>query len=152
MSVFTDALDALFAGDYASPAGGPRMVMLVLLLTFVLGHVVAWVYMWTHAGLSYSRSFAASLLVMPVLVAVFMMLVSSNAFIALGMLAVFTMIRFRNVLKDTRDTTFILWALVEGLGVGTQHFALALMGGAAIALAFLYLRFTNFGSRYHYDV
>src|SRR5258706_4006752 len=152
MNWFNDLIDTMFAGDYAAPAGGPRTVLLALLLAFVLGHLVSWVYMWTHAGLSYSRTFSGSLLVMPVIVSLFMMLVSSNAVIALGMLAVFTMIRFRNVLKDTRDTTFILWSLIEGLGVGTQHFALALMGGAAIALAFLYLRFTNFGSRYHYDV
>jgi hypothetical protein len=118
----------------------------------MLGHVVAWVYMWTHTGLSYSRMFTASLLVLPVMVAVFMLLVASNAFIALGMLAVFTMIRFRNVLKDTRDTTFVLWALIEGLGVGTKHFALAILAAIAIGLIFLYLRATNFGARNRYDV
>jgi len=152
MNWLTDQLEPLFAGDFANPAGGPRVVLLVLLLSFVLGHIVAWVYMWTHAGLSYSRTFAGSLLVLPALVSVFMMLVASNAFIALGMLAVFTMIRFRNVLKDTRDTTFILWALVEGLGVGTQHFALSILGAGAMAVMFLYMRFTNFGARHYYDV
>jgi hypothetical protein len=155
-SAFTDALDSLFSGDYATPAGGsqagPQAILLAILLAFILGHVVAWVYMWTHAGLSYSRMFTASLLVMPILVALFMALVASNAFIALGMLAVFTMIRFRNVLKDTRDTMFILWALVEGLAVGTQHFALAILAAAAVALAFGYLHVTNFGSRNRYDV
>ncbi len=152
MNWLTDNLEPLFAGDFATSAGGPRVVLLVLVLSFVLGHIVAWVYMWTHAGLSYSRTFAGSLLVLPGLVAIFMMLVESNAFIALGMLAVFTMIRFRNVLKDTRDTTFILWALIIGLGVGTQHFALAILGSCAIALVYLYMRITNFGSRHHYDV
>lgn len=152
MSWVTDNLESLFAGDYAGAGGGPRVVLLVLLLAFVLGHVVAWVYMGTHAGLSYSRTFAGSLLVLPPLVAVFMMLVATNAFVALGMLAVFTMIRFRNVLKDTRDTTFVLWAIVEGLGVGTQHFALALLGGGAMAVIFLYMQFTDFGARHHYDV
>src|SRR5262249_32878623 len=95
---------------------------------------------------------AGGLLVLPGLVAIFMMLVESNAFIALGMLAVFTMIRFRNVLKDTRDTTFILWALIIGLGVGTEHFALSVLGSGAIALVYLYMRFTAFGARHHYDV
>jgi hypothetical protein len=152
MTSFGDLLDSFFNADYATPAGGGRVVLLAILLSFILGHVVAWIYMWTHAGLSYSRTFTASLLVMPVLVALFIMLVASNAFIALGMLAVFTMIRFRNVLKDTRDTTFILWSLIEGLAVGTQHFGLALLGGIAVGLVFLYLRFTNFGARHHYDV
>lgn len=152
MNWFTDQLAPLFNADFANSAGGPRVVLLVLVLSFVLGHIVAWVYMWTHAGLSYSRTFAGSLLVLPGLVAIFMMLVESNAFIALGMLAVFTMIRFRNVLKDTRDTTFILWALIIGLGVGTQHFALSILGSLAIGLIYLYMRFTDFGARHHYDV
>ncbi len=152
MNSLTAMLDSLFAGDYATPTGGPRTILLVMLLAFILGHIVAWIYMWTHAGLSYSQAFTASLLVMPLLVALFMMLVASNAFVALGMLAVFTMIRFRNVLKDTRDTTFILWSLVEGLAVGTQHFALSVAGALAAALVFLYLRFTSFGGRHRYDV
>ena len=151
---FADALDSLFAADQGAPAApaDPRTVVLVLLTAFILGHVVAWVYMWTHAGLSYSRMFTASLLVMPVLVAAFIMLVAGNAFIALGMLAVFTMIRFRNVLKDTRDTTFVLWALIEGLAAGTQHYGLAVLAAVAVALVFLYMRFTNFGARNRYDV
>lgn len=152
MNSLTSALDSLFSTDYSPPASGPRSILLVLLLAFLLGHVVAWVYMWTHAGLSYSRMFTSSLVALPVLVAAFMMLVATNAFIALGMLAVFTMIRFRNVLKDTRDTMFILWALVEGLAVGTQHLALAVLAAASVGLVFGYLRVTNFGTRNRYDV
>jgi hypothetical protein len=38
------------------------------------------------------------------------------------------------------------------MGVGTQHFALSLLGGAAVAAIFLYMRVTNFGARHHYDV
>ncbi len=48
--------------------------------------------------------------------------------IAFGLLAVFGMIRFRNVLKDTRDTTFILWTVMEGMTVGTMRFSTALVG------------------------
>ena len=153
MNSLTQLFDRLFNGDLSAPSvGGPRVILLALLVAFILGHVVAWIYMWTHAGLSYSRTFTASLLVLPLLVCIFMMLVSANAFVALGMLAVFTMIRFRNVLKDTRDTTFILWSIVEGMGVGTQHFALSILGAAAVGLVFLYLRFTDFGGRHRYDV
>ena len=141
----------------ANPGVGPNnsgvgTALLMLVLAFAIGHVVAWVYMWTHAGLSYSQMFTASLVALPVLVALFMLLVASNVFIALGMLAVFTMIRFRNVLKDTRDTVFILWSIVEGLAAGTGHYGVALTGAVVIALVFLYLRVTGFGGRHRYDV
>ena len=98
MSGFFDTLEPVLNADYAGTAGGPRMVLVALLLAFVLGHIVAWVYMWTHTGLSYSLMFTASLLVMPILVAIFMMLVASNAFIALGMLAVLTKNEFTLVI------------------------------------------------------
>jgi hypothetical protein len=142
------------AGPGNLPGAAPSAVMavVILLTAFAIGHIIAWVYMWTHAGLSYSQMFAASLVAMPLLVALFMLLVGGNVYAALGMLAVFTMIRFRNVLKDTRDTAFVLWTIVEGLAVGTGHFGVAVIGAVGVGLAFLYLRVTSFGGRNRYDV
>ena len=71
--------------------------------------------------------------------------------VAFGLLAVFAVVRFRNVLKDTRDTTFILWAIMEGLAVGTNQYSTALVGTIGIAAVLLYLRATAFGSRHRYD-
>lgn len=145
-------LQPLLNGDLFPVAGGPETALLMMLLSFCIGHVVGWVYMWTHTGLSYSRMFVASLVVLPVIVSVLMMLMSGNVFIAIGLLAVFAVVRFRNVLKDTRDTAFILWAIVMGMAVGTMRFSTALMGCGFVSVIFLYLRFTNFGARLRFDV
>jgi hypothetical protein len=146
-------LDSLMGSDLAGAAtGGPQVVLLVLLLAFCVGHVIAWVYMWTHSGMSYSQMFTSSLLVMPVLVALVMVLLSSNILVALGLLAVFSMIRFRNVLKDTRDTTFVFWAIAEGVACGTQRFGIAVISCITLALIFAYVRVTSFGGRHRYDV
>jgi hypothetical protein len=146
-------LDTIIGGDLASGSvGGPETAILVLLLAFCIGHIVSWVYMGTHSGMSYSQMFTASLLVMPVLVALVMLLMASNVLIALGLLAVFSMIRFRNVLKDTRDTTFILWAIAEGVACGTLRFGIAVTACLTLALIMLYLKFTSFGGRHRYDV
>lgn len=147
-----DMLELILSGDLATTLGGTETVLLVALLSFVIGHVIGWVYMWTHTTLSYSKMFVASLVVMPVLVALVMVLMRGDIFIAFGLLAVFAVVRFRNVLKDTRDTTFILWSIVMGLGVGTLRFSTALIGCACVAAIFLYLRMTSFGSRHRYDV
>lgn len=145
-------LEVFLSGDLVSTLGGVETVLLVSVLAFVLGHIIGWVYMWTHTSLSYSRSFVASLVVIPVIVALVMTLMSGNIVIAFGLLAVFAVVRFRNVLKDTRDTTFILWAIVMGLAVGTTRFTTALVGCLCIAAIFLYLRMTSFGTRHRYDV
>ena len=95
--------------------------------------------------------FVTSLVVLPVIVALMMMLMSGSVFVAIGLLAVFAIVRFRNVLKDTRDTAFILWTIVMGMAVGTLRFSTALFGCAFVSLVFVYLRYTAFGTRLRFD-
>ena len=144
-------VDLLFYSDYDS-IGSPEQALFLLLLAFVIGQMIGWTYMWTHRVLSYSQTFTASLVVMPVRVALMMMLMAGSMFIAFGLLAVFAVVRFRNVLKDTRDTYYILWAIVEGMAVGTRQESTALVGAFVVILISIYLRVTQFGSRQRYDV
>jgi hypothetical protein len=145
-----DWLSVLQYGD-AGSSPPPQVILSALLLAFVVGQLVGWVYMATHTSPSYSSSFVASLVVLPVIVALMMILMSGSLMIAFGLLAVFAVVRFRNVLKDTRDTTFILWAIVEGMGAGTYRYATTIMGGATIAVVMAYLWWTQFGERHRFD-
>lgn len=144
-------LQKLFESDYGSAQGGTETSLFIVLFAFVIGHFIGWVYMWTHRGLSYSQTFVASLVVIPVVVAMMMLMMSGSIAFAFGLLAVFAVVRFRNVLKDTRDTTFILWAIMEGLGIGTLRYSTALIGAMGVAVVLLYLRATAFGSRHRFD-
>lgn len=145
-------LQNFITSEFAYTQGGIETALLVMLVAFIVGHIVAWTYMATHTGLSYSQAFCSSLLVQPVIVSMIMLLMVGNILVAIGVLTVFAMIRFRNVLKDTRDTTFILWAIVEGVAAGTTRYSVALAGAALVALVFFYLRLTSFGGRHRYDV
>lgn len=147
-----DWLDYMMANDFVGSQIGPETALLVMLISFVIGHLIAWTYMWTHTGLSYSQMFTSSLLVQPVIVSLVMLLMAGNILVAIGVLSIFAMIRFRNVLKDTRDTTYILWGIVEGVAVGNQRFGIAVLGAVVISLIFIYLRVTSFGGRHRYDV
>ncbi len=144
-------LNLILNSDYDA-IGSPENVVFLLMLAFVVGQIVGWTYMWTHRLLSYSQTFTASLVIMPVLVALMMMLMSGSVFVAFGLLAVFAVVRFRNVLKDTRDTSFVLWSIIEGMAVGTGQESTALIGAGMIALIMGYLRLTQFGSKQKYDV
>ncbi len=144
--------DELMTGDFGlAPTNLPALV-LGLLLAFAGGHVLAWVYMVTHSGLSYSRSFVKSLIVMPIAVALVMHVLANNLITAFGMMAVFAIVRFRNMLRDTLDTTYVLLVLVLGMASGSQKFTSAIVGVAVMAVALLYLWVTSFGSRHRYDL
>lgn len=144
--------ELIFRGDYASvPTNVPTLVMGLLLAMFC-GQIIAWVYMLTHSGLSYSRSFVNSLVVMPMLVSLVMQVLNNNLVTAFGLMAVFAIVRFRNILRDTLDTTYVLSVIVVGMASGTQKFATALIGCAAIVFVLLTLWYTSFGSRHRYDL
>lgn len=144
--------DWLFRGDNALvPINVPSLV-LGLLLAMLCGQVIAWVYMMTHSGLSYSRSFVNSLVVMPILVSLVMQVLNNNLVTAFGLMAVFAIVRFRNILRDTLDTTYVLSVIVLGMACGTQKFATAVIGCAVVVTVFVVLWYTAFGTRHRYDL
>ena len=87
------------------------IIFVNILLSFILGLAIAIVYQKTHRGLSYSRSYVESMVMMSVLSAIAMMILGNNLVRALGILGVFTLIRFRTIIKDTKDATYLFFAL-----------------------------------------
>jgi Domain of unknown function (DUF4956) len=142
----------LLQGDYATSALNLPILVLGLLLAFVCGQAVAWVYMATHSGLSYSRSFTNSLVLMPILVSLVMQVLNNNLVTAFGLMAVFAIVRFRNILRDTLDTGYVLSAIVLGMACGTGRFSTAVVGCGAILCVLLALWYVSFGSRHRFDL
>jgi len=144
-------MDWLINAGTSSPGMPLTSILLSLLLGCALGQVIGWIYMLTHVSPSYSKSFAASLVTLPVIVSLMMILMAGSTAIAFGLLAVFAVVRFRNVLKDTRDTTFVLWSIVSGMGVGTMHYVESIAGLVVVTILLCYLRVSDFGGRHQYD-
>ncbi len=130
-------------------AGGaftPEAVLLSLLLAFVLGQVLAWVYYFTHSGMSYSKSFVQSLVLITVVVAMVMAVIGTSIITAVGLMGALAIIRFRNIVKDTRDIAFIFCSLVVGMAAGSQRYAVAIVGTVILSLIAIYLYLTSFGT------
>lgn len=144
--------DPFLNGDYGTATTNWPALLLGVLIAFGAGQVIAWVYMFTHSGLSYSRSFVNALIMMPTIVTLVMTVLSNNLVTAFGMMAVFAIVRFRNILRDTLDTTYVLSSLVIGMACGTQKFTSAVIGCALVCLVLIFLWYTSFGSRHRYDV
>ncbi len=124
----------------------PESVVLSLLLAFVLGQVLAWVYYGTHSGLSYSRSFVQALVLITVVVSLVMTVIGNSIITAFGLMGALAIVRFRNMLKDTRDMSFIFCALVIGMAAGSQRYATAIVGAVMLCSIVIYLRLVSFGA------
>lgn len=136
-------------------AGGgpftPENAVLSLLVAFVLGQLLAWVYYATHTGLSYSRSFVQSLILMVVVVSLVMAVIGNSIITAFGLMGALALVRFRNVIRDTRDIAFVFCALVIGMAAGSQRYAVAVIGTVALCLIAVYLHLTSFGAHYSHN-
>jgi hypothetical protein len=144
--------DWFLRGDYGAAPTNYAALLIALLLAFVCGHAVAWVYMFTHTGLSYSRSYVNTLILMPVIVALVMLVLANNLVLAFGLMAIFAMVRFRSILRDTLDTAYVLAVIVIGLACGTMKFSSAAIGCLATLGLMVYFRVTGFGTRHRYDL
>jgi hypothetical protein len=146
-----ELISSLEAGRWNTPESSLEGLLLSLLTAFVLSQVVSWIYAGTHSGVSYSRNFTQSLILMSIVVSLVMYIIGNSLITAFGLMGAMAIIRFRNVLKDTRDTVFIFFILLLGMATGTQRFLTAGVGTCAFALVSLYLYYTSFGSFGRFD-
>lgn len=144
--------DWIYLGDVAPLPTDFSALLMALLLAFLCGQLLAWVYMFTHSGLSYSRTYVSSLILIPITVSLVMMVLDNNLVTAFSLMAVFAIVRFRNIVRDTLDTVYILSLIVIGMACGTQKFSTALIGTFLASSVLMYIWFTSFGSRQRYDL
>src|SRR3989338_4291279 len=118
------------------------VVLFNLFFALVLLMLVVYVYKRTHQGLSHSPSFVFTLVIIGLLASVVMMVVQNNLVGAFALLGAFSLIRFRTILKETRDIAFVFFALVIGVAAGPSHYAVAFISTVSISLViFLLHRF-----------
>ena len=147
MPVVDDWFRSLFAEGSALGLLPFSELLLHLLCAYLLGQLVAWVYVWTHHGTSYSRGFVQSIVLLDLVVTVVILAVGNNIAGAIGLFGALALIRFRTPIKDTRDTAFLFVAVGAGIAVGSRSLMLALLGtGFALAVA-MFLFHVRFGDR-----
>ena len=125
----------------------PEGLLLSLLLAFVLGQALAWVHYGTHNELSYSRLFVQSLILITVVASMAMAVIGSNIITAFWLMGALAIIRFRNMIMDTRDVAFTFCALAIGMASGSQRYAIAVVGTVVLCLIAVYMYLVSFGSR-----
>ncbi|OGC01896.1 hypothetical protein A2V82_07200 [candidate division KSB1 bacterium RBG_16_48_16] len=112
----------------------PVQIILSFLLAFALAFMWATVYRKTHTGIAYTRSFFLSLVLVPPIVAMIMMAIGSNVALSLGLVGSLSVIRFRTVIKDTKDMTFLFLAIGIGLCSGANAWLIAIIGTVIVSL------------------
>jgi len=79
-------------------------------------------YFTSASGGGVDRSLHATLILFAVLIAVVTIVVGGNFARAFSLAGVLAIVRFRTVVDDTRDTAFVVYAVVSGMAVGAGYY------------------------------
>ena len=110
-----------------------------VVLAFLLGMFIFYVYKKTYNGVMYSANFGVSLVGLCMIATVLIMAVSSNVVLSLGMVGALSIVRFRTAIKEPMDILFLFWALSAGIILATGMIPLAVFGSVAIGIVLLLL-------------
>jgi hypothetical protein len=104
----------------------------VLAASTILGAVLSLVYVFTHRRSVYDHSFSMTLLLLPLVISIIVLLISDNLARAFSLAGVFSLVRFRTAIADSRDITYIM----STVGIALSS-AMGLIGYAVIITAFM---------------
>lgn len=115
----------------------PSTLALRLLLAFGLGLLAAEIRSRTNG--SGGGSFRATMVLLTILIAAVTQVIGDNVARAFSLVGALSIVRFRTVVQDTRDTAFVIFAVTLGMAVGAGDLwvaglALLVVGAAAAAV------------------
>ena len=109
-------------------------ILAALVIAFITGLFIFFVYTRTFKGVMYSSSFGISLIAMNMITTLVILTISSNLLISLGMVGALSIVRFRTVVKEPLDLVYLFWSIATGIIVGAGLIPLAIIGAVVIGL------------------
>lgn len=114
-------------------------IFLHILSAAVISIAIYLSYWVSHVGTAYSKKFNVSLVTLTILTATVMTVIGNNIALSLGMVGALSIVRFRTAIKDSRDTTYIFWAIIVGICCGVGDYLVASIGSCVVFLVLLAL-------------
>jgi uncharacterized membrane protein YhiD involved in acid resistance len=105
-----------------------------LVLAAVFGLVIAENYRLSHGRhVRGWQTLFGTLVLLTILLAMVVMVIGDSVARAFGLVGALSIVRFRTVVEDTRDTAFVIFAVVVGMAIGTGLVMVAALGVPVVA-------------------
>ncbi len=113
----------------------PELLLVRVPVAVLLGFVVAAVYHAAHGRRGVPTTLRTTLVLLCVLVAIVTIVIGNNLARAFGLVGALSIVRFRTVVADTRDTAFVIFAVVIGMAAGAGYILLTVIAIPAVLVA-----------------
>lgn len=118
------------------------VVLLSTLFAFFLSSVIAMTYEYTTQSIYRRAHYLQAIILIGVVAAMVMQAIGDSLARGLGIIGALSIIRFRTVLDDPRNITFMFASLGAGIATGVLGFGVAFTGTLVFCLGALILRFS----------
>ena len=107
---------------------------IAMVLAFLLGLFIFFIYKKSYSGVMYSASFGVTLIALSLITTLLIMTVVSNIVLSLGMVGALSIVRFRTAIKEPMDIAFLFWAIAVGIVLAAGLIPLAVFGSIFIGV------------------
>lgn len=108
-----------------------------LLIAFLIGLFIVYIYRKTYTGVVYSKSFALCIILLAMVTSMIIRTISSNLSLSLGMVGALSIVRFRTAVKEPVDTGFMFWGITAGIMSGAGLYLVSILGSALLGLLYI---------------
>ncbi len=116
-------------------------LLIVLITSTILGGILSLVYIYTHKRKVYDHSFSMTLFLLPLVISIIVLLISDNLARAFSLAGVFTLVRFRTAIADSRDITYILSTVGIALASAMGFIEVAIIITAFVSATLMVIHF-----------
>ena len=112
-------------------------MVIALVLAFLLGLFIFFIYKKSYSGVMYSASFGVTLVALSLITTLLIMTVVSNIVLSLGMVGALSIVRFRTAIKEPMDIAFLFWSIAAGIVLAAGLIPLAVLGSLFVGAVLL---------------
>ena len=134
-----------------SPGSSALVMAYASLLALVISGLIAWTYGATFHGLSYSRNYVQTLILVSLVASTVMQAIGDSIARGLGMMGALAVVRFRTTLTDPKDLVFLFAAIGSGIACGIGAWSTGAIGGILFCVTAGILYRADVGHRSAYD-
>ncbi len=129
-------------------------IILSLIVAFLIGLFIIYIYKKTYTGVVYSKTFALCIILLAMVTALVIRTISSNLALSLGMVGALSIVRFRTAVKEPVDTGFMFWGITAGIMSGAGLYLVSIVASLGLGLLYYvsYLMGFRISSRYLFVV
>jgi ABC-type spermidine/putrescine transport system, permease component II len=121
-----------------------------LLTAFITAVFITYVYKKTYTGVSYTKSFALSIILLAMVTSLVIRTINSNLALSLGMVGALSIVRFRTAVKDPVDTVFMFWAIAAGIMSGAGLYIITMTASLLLGIFYVISYSAVFKSAHKY--